>query len=174
MRWILIILAVLAALVVAIVVVGMMLPQNHTASRTARLSAAPQTVWNLITDVDAYPSWRGGVDSVQKIESGSRMTWREISKNDRITFEALVEDAPSHFVAHIADKGLPYGGSWDYKLSPDGSGTRITITENGEVYNPVFRFVSKYVIGHTTTIEKYLKNLSTKVGDTYTPGSDGP
>lgn len=88
-----------------------------------------------------------------------------------MTYEAVVWEAPTHLVANIADKGLPFGGSWDYKLEPEGSGTRITITENGEVYNPLFRFVSRYMMGHTATIDKYLKSLSARLGDKYDPGS---
>ena len=33
------------------------------------------------------------------------------------------------------------------------------ITENGEVYNPLFRFMSRFVFGHTATIDKYLEDL---------------
>ncbi|MGH9420710.1 MAG: hypothetical protein ACRD3J_12105, partial [Thermoanaerobaculia bacterium] len=78
-------------------------------------------------------------------------------------------DVPSHFVTVITDKGIPFGGSWDYRILPDGTGSRITITENGEVYNPIFRFVSRFVIGHTATLDKYLSALAAKVGDTYVP-----
>ena len=168
MKWILIIIGVLAAVVGAVVLIGMTLPQNHTASRTARVSLAPDALWDVVTDVDKYPSWRKDVDSVQRVE-GAAMTWREVSGSDRITYEAAVSERPSRFVAHIADKGLPFGGTWDYRIVPDGSGSRITITENGEVYNPMFRFVSRYVMGHTSTMDKYLAALAAKTGDAYVP-----
>jgi len=171
LRIILIVLGILAALVAAVFAIGMSLPQNHTASRTARLSAPPDTVWGLITNFNGYPEWRSDVSSVETVESGGAPTWREVSNNDRITYEAVVWEAPTHLVAKIADKGLPFGGSWDYRLAPDGTGTRITITENGEVYNPLFRFVSRYLMGHTATIDRYLKALSAKLGDTYEPGA---
>ena len=170
MRIILILFGILAALGAAVVAIGMTLPQNHTASRTTHLSAPPDTVWGLITDFTKYPEWRKDVTSVEKVESGGAPTWREVSGSDRMTYEAVVWEAPTHLVSKIADKGLPFGGSWDYRLVPEGSGTRITITENGEVYNPLFRFVSKYVMGHTATIDKYLKSLSEKLGDRYDPG----
>ena len=72
-------------------------------------------------------------------------------------------------MTHIADKELPFGGTWDYRLEPAGTGSRITITENGEVYNPIFRFVSRYFMGHTATIDKYLTALARRTGDTYRP-----
>jgi hypothetical protein len=171
MRWLLMIAGVIAAVAIGIVLFGMTLPQNHVASRTARLSAPPETVWKLITNVSDYPTWRRNVDSVEQIDTGTVKRWREISGGDRMTYEARTSEAPLHFVSVIADKGLPFGGSWDYRLSPDGEGTRLTITENGEVYNPLFRFVSRYVMGHTATIDKYLEDLARKTGDTYTPVS---
>ena len=42
---------------------------------------------------------------------------------------------------------------------------RIRITENGEVYDPVFRLVSAFVIGHLETIERYLRDLRKKFGE---------
>ena len=165
MRWLLIIVAVLVALVGAVAVIGMALPQNHTASRSAHVNASPDSLWEIITDVEQYPSWRKDVDSVQRIEA-PQLTWREIAGSDRITYQATAFQKPGNFVAHIADKGLPFGGSWDYRIEPEGTGSKLTITENGEVYNPIFRFVSRYVIGHTATIDKYLAALAVKTGTT--------
>jgi len=168
MKWVLIIVGLLAVLVAVVLLIGTTLPQNHTASRSAHLNAPSDSVWALVTDVEQYPSWRREVDSVAVIQSpDGKLTWREFSGGDKITFEAMTMERPSRFVARIADKGLPFGGSWDYRVEPDGSGSRITITENGEVYSPVFRFISRYVMGHTATLDKYLKSLAAKLGDSY-------
>ncbi len=35
-------------------------------------------------------------------------------------------------------------------------------TEQGEIYNPVFRFVSRFILGYTRTIDTYLRNVSRK------------
>jgi hypothetical protein len=76
-------------------------------------------------------------------------------------------------VTRIADHNLPYGGTWTYELTPDGSGTRLTITENGEVYNPIFRFVSRFIMGHTASMESVLRALGTKHGETIAPEPAG-
>ena len=169
MRWLLVVIAVVVVLVAAVALMGMTLPQNHMASRSAHLSAAPDSLWMIITDVERYPSWRKDVDSVQRVAGAPQLTWREISGRDRMTYEATTLEKPAHFVTHIADKGLPFGGSWDYRIEPNGTGSRLTITENGEVYNPVFRFVSRYIMGHTATIDKYLAALAARTGDAYVP-----
>ncbi len=170
MRWILIIAGVVAAIVLAVTLTGMALPQNHVAQLTARLSAPPEKIWSVITDVSSYPAWRADVTSVEMLPAANgHIAWRETSGGDKLSYEATMSEPPAHFVTRITDKGIPFGGSWDYRLVPDASGTRITITENGEVYNPIFRFVSRYVMGHTATLDKYLRSLSAKVGDAYVP-----
>src|SRR4051812_37573234 len=113
MKWLLVVVAVVVLLAGAVVLVGMTLPQNHTASRSAHVNASPDSLWALITDVERYPSWRKSIDSVQRVE-GPQLSWREISGKDRMTYEATAVERPGHFVSHIADKGLPFGGSWDY------------------------------------------------------------
>lgn len=167
MKWLLIVVGALVAVVLAVTLVGMALPESHVAQRTERLSVQPETVWSIITNVSKYPAWRSDVASVEMLASDSgKLAWREVSpKGNKLSFEATTSEAPSHFVTLITDKGIPFGGSWDYRIDQDGSGSRITITEHGEVYNPVFRFVSKFVIGHTATIDKYLAGLSARVGD---------
>ena len=80
----------------------------------------------------------------------------------------VAEKCPG-LVTRIADRSLPFGGTWTYVLAPDGNGTRLTITEHGEVYNPIFRFVSRFIIGHTGTMEGVLRALGTKHGETVTP-----
>jgi hypothetical protein len=66
-------------------------------------------------------------------------------------------------VGRIADSNLPFGGSWTYELAPAGDGeTTLRITEDGEVYNPIVRFVSRFVMGHDATIKQYLSAVGTR------------
>src|SRR5689334_9537528 len=106
MRWLLVFIAVLAAIAIGVVVAGMSLPQNHVATRTTHLSAPPEAVWALISNASDFPSWRSNVDSVEVIKSGEAPSWREISKGERMTYDAVVFQPPAHMVTRIADKGL--------------------------------------------------------------------
>ena len=56
-------------------------------------------------------------------------------------------------VTRIVDRDRGYFGSWTYEFSPAVNGTLVRITEHGEVPNVVFRFMSRFVFGHTATIE---------------------
>jgi hypothetical protein len=151
-------LLILLAIVGIVVLVGYALPVSHVAARDATLPAPPARVFAALTDVDAFPRWRSDVERVEVLSRDPPVTWREHG-SDAITFEEVERAAPRRLVTRIADPSLPFGGTWTYELAPDGAGTRLTITERGEVYNPVFRFLSRFVFGHTATIEQYLADL---------------
>jgi uncharacterized protein YndB with AHSA1/START domain len=170
MRWILAVIAALVAVVVLVAVVGMLLPKEHTARSHATINAPPDSVWRTLTDVDAFPTWRGDVSRVEMLSSANgHKTWREIGKQGTITFEEVVADPPWRLVSRIADPSLPFGGSWTYDVAPDARGSRVTITEEGVVHHPVFRFMSRYVFGHHATQEAYLRALGHKFGHDATP-----
>ena len=165
MRWIVIAGAVLVALVLVVVLVGLALPTGHVASRTAPLPQPPETVWATITDVRAVPEWRRRVTEVEVLPPAEgRARWRERGRDGTITFETVEADPPRRLVSRIADPGLPFGGSWTYDIAPAPGGSTITITERGEVYNPIFRFVSRFIIGHQATMDAYLADLSARLG----------
>jgi hypothetical protein len=73
------------------------------------------------------------------------------------------EVAGQRLVTRITDLDLGYSGSWTYELQPTGSGTRVSITEHGVVTNVFFRFMSRFVFGHTKTIDTYLAALSERM-----------
>ena len=153
----------LITLIALVLITGLTLPVAHVASRTAKLKAPPQTVWDVIT---GPPDWRPDVRSFNNLPlRDGRQAWTEMSKDGRaITFERVESVPPRRTVTRI-DPGLPFGGTWTYEIVPEQGGSALTITESGEVYNPVFRFVSRFFMGHTTTVDAYLKALRAKLGE---------
>jgi len=162
MKWLLIVL-VIALPLILVVVIGALLPEKHMVSRTVLLQRSPDLVWKQIT---APPTWRPEVKAYQELPSlnGHRM-WTETDAHGQvITYEAIESIPPQSLVVRIADSKLPFGGSWTYVLAPHESGSALTITEKGEVYNPLFRFVSRFIIGHTSTVDAYIKALQKQLG----------
>lgn len=170
MRWLLVVLAALAGVILLVVVAGMLLPKEHTARSHATIDAPPDSVWRALTDVAAFPTWRDDVSRVEMLPStNGRKTWREIGKHDAITLEESAADPPRRLVLRIADPTLPFGGTWTYDVAPGAAGSRVTITEDGVVHNPVFRLMSRFVFGHHATQEAYLRALGRKFGQDATP-----
>ena len=170
MRIVLGLLAVVVGLGLFVVIVGYLLPVKHVAVVSARVPATPEQVWGALTDVATYPKWRGDVTAVEMLptESG-HVAWRERGTNDAISFAIEQAEPPRRLVTRITDKSLPFGGGWEYEVAPDGAGSRVQITEHGEVYNPVFRFVSRFIMGHSATASAYLKALGARFGAAVEP-----
>ncbi len=82
-----------------------------------------------------------------------------------ITFEEASCDPPRLYRSRIADKKLPFAGTWTWEIAATQDGCTCRITEEGEVYNPVFRFVGTFIIAHTKTIDDYLDALGKKFGE---------
>jgi hypothetical protein len=41
----------------------------------------------------------------------------------------------------------------------------LRVTEDGEVYNPIFRFVSRFILGQTATQDTYLRAIGKATGE---------
>lgn len=129
--------ALLAVLVLGAFGFGAALPVAHVATRTKRLPARPEIVWGLINDPVATTGWGGNVKT-----------------------EPVEQDEPRLLVTKIVGEKA-FGGTWTFELAPEGhDATSLTITERGEIYNPLFRTVMR-VRGHTRTIDAYLAKLET-------------
>jgi hypothetical protein len=139
-----IVLAVLGALLVLLVlvfvvgsVIGRSLPVGHVASRTATFAVPPERVWDVIND-PAFMRSRGVGD---------------------VKTETVESVPPRRLVRRIVGE-TSFGGTWTSELDAEPSrGTRLVITENGEIYNSFFRFVSRYIVGHHRTIDSFVVAL---------------
>jgi uncharacterized protein YndB with AHSA1/START domain len=171
--WLLIALLVvggLVALVAVVAAIGATLPKAHVTSRSATFRQTPEAVFGAITDFANAASWRPDLRRVELLEGPSGLPhFREHGEHGAIVMEVTELAPPRRLVVRIADPGLPFGGRWIYEVEPAAEGARLTITEEGEVYNPVFRFLSRFVFGHHKTLEGYLRALGGKFGETVTP-----
>jgi uncharacterized protein YndB with AHSA1/START domain len=168
MKWITIVVLIIGAITVlgaVAALVGSRMPQSHRASGERRLTASPERLWRTLIDVEAFPSWRGDVKRVQRLpDHDGKTAWVEDGGSGKITFVFDRLDAPHLIVSRIADPKLPFGGTWTFEISPMSDGCRLRITEDGQIYNPLFRFIARFIFGYDRTIDTYLSALETKFG----------
>ena len=158
-------LGLILILVALVFLIGWRLPESHEATVEREYAAAPERVYQEIATPMEYPRWRSGVQKVEMLPAGDDRLerFKEYALGDEVTY-VIEEKAPAQrFVTTIADKDLPYGGSWIFEMMPSPKGTLLRITEEGEVYNPFFRFVSRFIMGHTRGLETYHDDLEKRL-----------
>lgn len=167
MKYVLFAVLAVAAIVLLMTLIGMTLPAGHTASRKARFRQTPQALFSVIS---GSGEWRSSLQQVEALPSvDGRERWKEIDRRGSgITYELVESTPPLRRVTRIADDALPYAGTWTIELAPAPGGATISVTERGEVKNPIFRFISKFFTGHYQSIDLYLGDLGTRFDEQLT------
>ncbi len=132
-KWCAIALGVVAGVIGVMYAVGTALPVKHQVAKRESFALAAPALWDQ------------AVMTFHRTNDGS--------------YAIIDSTPPSRFVTGIIRKDLPFGGTWTYELVPRGAGTTLTITERGEVYNPFFRFVSRFIVGQEGSIDSYFAAL---------------
>lgn len=165
----------LVALVGMMAVVGSFVPRHHVAARSARFRASAEALWRTLTEFPEMPSWAPEVTRVARLpDRNGHPVWLHVGRRWSAPMEIIEFEAPRRFRMQVADPKLPFSGSWTYEVAASGEGTVVTITEDGEIGNPLMRFLSRFVFGQTSTMDAYLKALGEKHGETVTPGASTP
>jgi uncharacterized protein YndB with AHSA1/START domain len=165
-----VVVVVIVLLIVIMLLIGSRLNPNHTASRSIKLRRSPADVFAVLHNFAQSPAWRSDVKKVEMLGVvDGHVRFREEGSNGTVTYEVLDDIAPQRLVTRIVDVDLGYSGTWTYDLQPADGGSVLTITENGVVTNPMFRFMSRYIFGHTATIDTYLKSLAAHFGESSQP-----
>jgi hypothetical protein len=155
------------AVIGLVVIVGALLPRRHVATRAARFRMPRAELYAIVRAFEQTPRWRSGIAAVDMLPADDgRVRFRERSRHGEITYRVREDRRGEKLVIEIADPDLPFGGTWTFVLSDAAPGAELRITEDGEIKNVFFRFLARFVFGHTRTIDAYLRDLGRKTGDT--------
>lgn len=169
-RWTGSIFFALAFIFLVLTGIGTSLPIDHYASCGVSYDGPPEDLFAAIADDGASTRWRPDIASVVLLSGkGSTAVWRETDVYGHAVTYRTTAYAAGTKLARTIDyvPGMPYAGTWTFTISPDdmppheksGSGSYVTIREDGKIYNPFFRFLARYVFGYSQSIETYLNDL---------------
>jgi len=165
-----IIIGSLVGLVVVVGLIGAMLPREHRATSQIILPNPPGEVWPAVRNLDALlGSWKDLQEAERVADQNGKEVWRQQAGGFELTL--IIEEAtpPSRMVTRVdAPPDAAFGGTWTYQLVPEGSGTRVSVTEEGYVRNPIFRVMME-VMGTHRTLDGFLGGLAAKFGATVKP-----
>jgi uncharacterized protein YndB with AHSA1/START domain len=132
----------LVGVVLAAFVIGLFLPRTHEESGERELAPTPPQVWEKITAFEDYPEWQPALESVERLSgAGPETVIRQKRRDSRQPLTLAVEtwEPNKRLVLRTADADLPFSGTWDFELTPHLGGTKLKITERGEIANPGMR-----------------------------------
>ena len=164
MKWVYLIGAGVVLLLAIVALIGAMLPRHHRATRQARYRQKPEAIYfTLAGPVD----WRSDVKASGSLpdRDGRKRWWEQDSHGHKITYELVEDQMPWRRVTRMAEKNLPFGGTWTIDISPVPEGSVVRITEDGQIHNAIFRFMARFLFGYTGSIETYLRDLGAKFSE---------
>ncbi|ACY16129.1 SRPBCC family protein [Haliangium ochraceum] len=162
MRWILTAMVVLTVMLCGFVLVGGLLSPAHEVTRSALVAAPPERVFALVTDIAAMDTWRPHVVRVDPVAGEPSVLVS--GAGGPVTFTVEEARAPSFVRLGVRGAGPNIQGTWSITLAAADAGTRVSMTERASIENPVFRFLSRFVVGHATAVDAYLGDLVAHLG----------
>lgn len=150
------------AVIAIVAMIGLFLPKQREFVKQATLKSPPEKVFQVVTDVENQASWR---NDVQKITIIDKNTWTEVPKEGTpITFKIKRKIENQLFEIEIIDP-KSFNGYWVGTFEKAGTGTNVVFKEVVTIENPFFRIVSSLFIDLDKTMEVYLSNVKTKLGE---------
>lgn len=171
MKWIVWILAALVGLVVIALVIGWLRPVAHVARTEAEYAAPPGEVWAVLTDFAAWDDWNPEIASMERLEDrDGRAVWLAKGGWGDLPTEIVRAEPPDEGSSGVLETfvdGGAFQGTWIYELAPSVPGTRLRITERGEVSNPLFRAMMIFHDNYAS-MRAFHEALATRLGEEVT------
>ncbi len=139
--------------------VGLLLPETRIGFAQRVLSAAPETIVSVISDVTAQPEWRSDVRAIE----ANGDVWVEVTlSGDRIRFAWTERTATTLALRFESDRGVV--GTWRAHLIPEPTGSRLLVEERASIRNPVGRLIALLMFDPNAFLERYLDELVNRLG----------
>ena len=133
-------LAVLATLVFGI---GLLRPREQSARVVGVIRLEPERVWPTLFDAGRWAEWLPPVDRMRTMpEREGNPVWK--ASGGWGDFEVELTAVKEPYQMNVLIDSEKFSGQWAFDLEPVPAGTRLTITETGEVQNPFFRGLSLF------------------------------
>lgn len=128
------ILRIAVLLVIILAAVGFFLPRNVHVERSTVINAHPGTVHAVLNSYRLFNRWSPWAALDPNTEYtvsgppsgvGAKMAWTSENKNVGTGSQEIVESRPNEYIKTMLDFGSQGKGSADFKLSPEGAGTKV-------------------------------------------------
>jgi uncharacterized protein YndB with AHSA1/START domain len=133
------------------------------------VSAAPEVVFDYLTNPSNLRDWQTSKTSVEQLTDGPPALGTRVRERTKPPggkeFEQIVEftefERPRRFHAHIVEGPYPIVGTWTFE--PEGAGTKVTFIAEGELRGPIRFFGSIVSRLMTRQFAAHHRNLARRV-----------
>jgi Polyketide cyclase / dehydrase and lipid transport len=152
----------IVAIIAMVFIIGLFIPKERTFTKTAVLHSDVNKVFNLVSDFKNQTTWRNDVKEVIVIDGN---TWTEVPKKGTpITFKTKQKIHNELFEIEIIEP-KNFSGYWVGTFEQTTAGTKVVFKEVVTIDNPLFRVMSLIFVDLDKTMEVYLNNMKTKLGE---------
>ena len=138
-------------------------------AETFSIARRPEVVFDYVTDPSKLTAWQTAHTSVEQLTEGPPGLGTRVRERTKpaggTEFEQIVEfaefDRPRRLRVHVVEGPYPIDGTWTFE--PEGDGTRVSFTAEGELRGatPAFEPVFKRLIARQ--FAAYHRNLRRNV-----------
>lgn len=152
-----------------IMLVGLRLPKAYHNSGTLLIRQPITAVWDAIQDMDSLPVTGSANHNVTRLPDENDLpVWLIDMGSSQVTIQTIEADPPHQLVRVFADSVAPITARYQYTLSEMGSGTELTVEEEGHIdsgtwHAPIFRIMVRLMPG--AGVRTYLHQLADYLGE---------
>jgi len=139
----------LLSLIIVILAMGLMTPEEYTGSLGKEINTSQDKVWSVLTDIDNLPNVREEISSVEVLSTkdGYVDVWKEyISGANRFIKLKVIERTPkTKLVMKVLETNIGMEGVWSYELENRGANKcYLRISEDSKATNLLLRSYMKF------------------------------
>ena len=153
-------------------VVGWFLPAEHTIRKTSIFAAAPDEVYDAVTDLERQRDWRSDLKSLTVDSARSPRSWTEEADGYRVRFREVGGEPPKTFEVEF-ESVIGVRGRLKLELTGTGERTELTSVETISLDNPYLRVGKVLVINFDSYLDRYLSDLGVRISTLKTPAATG-
>jgi uncharacterized protein YndB with AHSA1/START domain len=142
---------------------GLSLPAVQVERIEVSLVSSPETLWSVLTDLDAMPGWRQDLRGLERLPSRDGVVrWRELGRTGRaVALERIEVAPPERMVVRLAEGSEDR--RWVYEITRDGANTRLAISDQRSVRNPLRRAFVRVFGRSRAVLDGWTRDLETRL-----------
>lgn len=140
---------------------GGQLPPAHKTQLLVEFNAPASQVWALLSDFKNQPNWREGLTGVTEAGEG---LWVEDYEGRLLPLQTTQFEPPYLLERQISDADHPFQGRWRFEVSAEGEQSRLLLTEEASIENPLYRFMAHGLSDYEQTLRAYVSDLEGELG----------